>query len=225
MSLSFFGILLSPTALILEASFVFFSGPIRPLSNGMRVSESHPRKTPAFWSKLRSWTPDPKKMWKDTKSNKKVMLEMDKNFMNNLSFSLIFFVGFWMSLEEFFVCGLVAKVLQTGTTSGHFCSYITPKLESWKLVFRLDETLLFRILRSWVGTSWATFSNIFSGMDFGSWFYYSFEKLGVQQELQRLFFCDYFEIIFYVDFWWILGGTPNPTSGKGWGWFGRFWGT
>ena len=38
--------------------------PVRsaPLSNGMRVSEIHPRKTHAFWSKLGPRTPDPKKM-------------------------------------------------------------------------------------------------------------------------------------------------------------------
>ena len=38
--------------------------PVRsaPLSNGMRVSENHPRKTHAFWSKLGSRTPDPRKM-------------------------------------------------------------------------------------------------------------------------------------------------------------------
>ena len=126
----------------MHLSWLFRVG-FAPVSNGMRVSENHPRKTHAFWSKLGSRTPDPKKMWKDTKNTKKWMPEMDPMFNKNLSFSLCFFVGFRISLEGCFFCCLVAKVLQTGTTSGHFCSYITPKLESWKLVFRQDQTLLF----------------------------------------------------------------------------------
>ena len=164
-------------------------------------------------------------MWKDTKNIRKWRPARDTIFNKNISCFVVFCLGFWMSLEECFFCGLVAKVLQTGTTSGHFCSYITPKLESWKLLFRRGQTLLFRVSRGWVGTSWATFSNIFSGMDFGSWIYDFFEKLGVQQERQRRLFGDYFEVIFYVDFLWILGGTPNPKSGKGGRWFGWFWST
>ena len=40
------------------------------------------------------------------------------------------------------------------------------------------DIAFFQVLRGWVGTSWATFSNIFSGMDFGSWFYDSFRTWG-----------------------------------------------
>ena len=38
-------------------------------------------------------------------------------------------------------------------------------------------------------------------------------------------FGGHFRYKFYVDFWWISGGTPNSTSGKGGGWFTQFWGT
>ena len=64
------------------------------------------------------------------------MPEMDPIFNKNMSVSLCFFCWFFdESRGVFFFCGLVAKVLQTETTSGHFCSYITPKLESWTLCF------------------------------------------------------------------------------------------
>ena len=90
---------------------------------------------------------------------------MDPIF-NNLTFSLCFVLCFLDESREVFFCGLVGKVPQTGATSGDFCSYITAKLESCKLVFRLHQTLLFRVLRGWVGTCWAIFANIFPGMGF-----------------------------------------------------------
>ena len=56
---------------------------------------------------------------------------MDPIFNKNLKVvRCVFFVGFWMSLEECSFCGLVAKVPQIETTSGYFCSYITVKMES-----------------------------------------------------------------------------------------------
>ena len=59
------------------------------------------------------------------------MPEINTIFIKSLDFSLSF-LGGWVLDESrgVFFFGLVAKVLQTGTTSGHFCSYITPKLES-----------------------------------------------------------------------------------------------
>ena len=61
---------MSPTGVIFDASFVFFSGRLAPLSNGMRVSENHRRKTYVFWSKLGSRTPDPRKCEKIQKTLK-----------------------------------------------------------------------------------------------------------------------------------------------------------
>ena len=37
-------------------------------------------------------------------------------------------------------------------------------------------------------------------------------------------FGGHFRYKFYVDFWWIFKGTPNPESGKGGWWLGGFWG-
>ena len=121
--------------------------------------------------------PDPNKVRGDRKTPKNDT-EKDRIFKRILNYSLcFFFVGFWRSAGKSFFCGLV---VQTEATSGHFSSYVAAKLGSWKLVFRPHQTLLFRVLRGWVGTSWATISNIFSGMDFESWFYYLFDKLRVQ---------------------------------------------
>ena len=66
--------------------------------------------------------------------------------------------------REVFFCALVAEMSQMGATWGHFSSHVAAKLESWKLGSRIHQTLLFRVLRDWARTSWATFSNIFSGM-------------------------------------------------------------
>ena len=73
----------------------FFRVRFAPLSNGMRASENHPRKTHVFWSKLGSRTPNPKKMWKDTKSTRKWWPERNPVFNKNLRFSLCFFCWFW----------------------------------------------------------------------------------------------------------------------------------
>ena len=54
---------------------------------------------------------------------------MDPIFNKNMSCCVFFFVGFWMSLEECLFCGLVAKVLQTGTTSDTFAAILH---QSWK---------------------------------------------------------------------------------------------
>ena len=95
------------------------------------------------------------------------MLEMTY-FFAILLFRFVFWLLFWRSAWKSFFCGLVAEVFQIEATSGHFSSYVAAKLGSWKLVFRPHQTLLFRVLRGWVGTSWTTLTNIFTGMAFES---------------------------------------------------------
>ena len=107
----------------------------------------------------------------------------------------------------------MAEVFQMEATSGHFPTHVAAKLESWKLVFRVHQTLLFRVLRGWVRTSWATFSNIFSGMGFESWFYNFLENLR-ELVVPKTTFGEYFRVIVHIDFWWISGGTPNPKAGQ-----------
>ena len=124
----------------------------------------------------------------------------------------VFFVGFWRSLGEIFFCGLVAKVSQIRTTSGHFCSYIAAKLESWKFAISKHYFLEF----------WGAGSEHL-GQLFPTFFRSGFwvmtlrfsQEVGGPTGAPKTIFCDYFEVIFYVDFLWILGVTPNPTAGKG----------
>ena len=91
-------------------------------------------------------------------------------------FAMCFFVDFRRSLGKCCFRVLVAEVSQMGRFSNHGAA----KLGSWKLVFRLHHTLLFKVLRGWNRTSRTTFSNIFSGMGFEIVLYYFFEKLRVQ---------------------------------------------
>ena len=55
---------------------------------------------------------------------------MEPIFNTNLTCSLCFFCWFFDESRGVFFCGLVAKVFQTGITSGHLRSYITAKTES-----------------------------------------------------------------------------------------------
>ena len=56
-------------------------------------------------------------------------------------------------------------------TWGHFSSYVAATLESWKLRFRLHQTLLFRVLRGWVKTFRPTFFKFFSEKGLETLFY------------------------------------------------------
>ena len=76
-----------------------------------------------------------------------------------------------------------------GKTWRHFSSYVAAKLESWKLGFRVHQTLLFQVLRGWFRTSCASFSNIFSGMGFETWFYHFLRNWGSSRSSKD-------------DFWW-----------------------
>ena len=110
-----------------------------------------------------------------------------------------------MSLEECFFCGLVAKMLQTGTTSGHFCSYITPKLESWKLVSPR------RFLEFWEAGSehlGQLFPTSFLGWILSRDFVI-FQQIEGPAVGPKTTFCEHFGVIFYVDFWWISWGTKK----------------
>ena len=66
---------------------------------------------------------------------------------------------------------LVAEVSKTGGTWRHFPRHVAAKPGSGKLWFRVNQTLLFRVLRGWVRTCWATFFKIFSKMALETLFY------------------------------------------------------
>ena len=103
---------------------------------------------------------------KKNRKTVKVGIPKGDNFHKNcLCFAIVFSLIFGGVLRSVFFT-LVAEVSQMGATWGHFSSHVAAKLESWKLGFRVHQTLLFRVSRGWVRTSWATFSNIFSGMGF-----------------------------------------------------------
>ena len=134
-----------------------------------------------IWASLRWWreartrrTCNKIEKHKNIEARKDIFLE--KSIICSTCAFLLFLGGVSGSV----FCGLVAKVFRIEATSGYFSSYVAAKLGSWKLVFRPHQTLLFRVLRGWVGTCWATFANIFSRMNFESWFHYSFEALRVQ---------------------------------------------
>ena len=125
-----------------------------------------------IWASLQWWREAQiRRKCEKIEKHSKMKAKKGQHFSNNSIFHCVFFCEF---LEE------VAAVFKIEATSGYFSSYVAAKLGSWKLVFRQNQTLLFRVVKGWVGTSWATFSNIFSGTDVESWFYYVFEKLSVQ---------------------------------------------
>ena len=134
-----------------------------------------------IWASLRWWR-EAQIRTKCKKIEKHLKMDPKKDtiFIRIRSFSWCFFRWFLEESWEVFFCALVAEMSQMGATWGHFSSYVAAKLESWKLVFRVHQTLLFRVLRGWVRTSGATFSTIFSRMGFESLFYDFFEKLRVQ---------------------------------------------
>ena len=134
-----------------------------------------------IWASLRWWREARiRRKCEKIETHKQMNATNHYIFCKNLNCSLCFFVGFWKSLGECFFLRFGGQSVPNRDYE-HVCSYITAKLESWKLVFRLHQTLLFRVLRGWVGTSWVTFSNIFSGMGLESLSHYIFfEKVRVQ---------------------------------------------
>ena len=113
--------------------------------------------------------PGPNKVEKERKPYK-TETKKDTTFIRILSFSQCAFRWFLEESWEVFFCALVAEVSEMGATWGHFTSHVAAKLESWKLGFRVHQTLLFQVLRGWLRRCWATFFKIFSEMGLEMWF-------------------------------------------------------
>ena len=92
-------------------------------------------------------------------------------FVRFLCFCNIFVHWFLEQSWEVFFNALMAKVSRMEATWGHFSRHVAAKLESWKLWFRVHQTLLFRALREWIRTGWATFFKIFSKRALETLFY------------------------------------------------------
>ena len=137
-----------------------------------------------WWREARVWT----KCKKEEKQSKKES-QNETLLIRNLCFFQLLFCWFLEQSWEVFFSALVAEVSQMRATWGHFSSHVAAKLESWKVGFRVHQTLLFRVSRGWVRTSWATFSNIFSGMGFETWFYDFLRNWGSSRSSKD-------------DFWW-----------------------
>ncbi len=115
-----------------------------------------------WWREARVWT----KCKKEEKQSKKES-QNDTLLIRNLCFFQLFFYWFFGQSWEVFFSALVAEVSQMRATWGHFSSHVAATLESWKLWFRLHQTLLFRVLRGWVKTFWPNFFQVFFWEGFG----------------------------------------------------------
>ena len=109
------------------------------------------------------WTNKQKQSKKDTKK--------ETIFIRILHLLQCFFDCFLQASSEVFFSALVAEVSKMGGTWRHFSRHVAAKLESWKLWFRVHQTLLFRALREWIRTRWATFFKIFSKRALETLFY------------------------------------------------------
>ena len=147
-----------------------------------------------IWASLRWWREAQiRTKCKKVEKHSKMESKKDTILIRIRSFSWCFFRWFLEESWEVFFCALVAEMFQMEATWGHFSSYVAAKLESWKLVFRVHQTLLFQVLRGWVRTSCATFSNIFSGMGFETWFYDFLRNWGASRSSKD-------------DIWWTFQG-------------------
>ena len=100
---------------------------------------------------------------RDNNSQKRVKKRVQLSYEFYV-FCNICFSDFWSSSWEVFFSALMAKVSRKRTTWGHFSRHVAAKLESSELGFRVHQTLLFRDLRRWIRTCWATCFKIFSKM-------------------------------------------------------------
>ena len=119
-----------------------------------------------WWREARVWT----KCKKEEKQSKKES-QNETLLIRNLCFFQLLFYWFLEQSWEVFFSALVAEVSQMRATWGHFSSHVAATLESWKLWFRLHQTLLFRVLRGWVKTFWPTFFKFFSEKGLETLFY------------------------------------------------------
>ena len=124
------------------------------------------------------WGPGPNKVKKNTKIIKKGDQKGYHFHKISLFVAMLFCCCFLEEISEVFFSALVAEVSKMGGTWRHFPRHVAAKLESWKLWFRLHQTLLFRVLRGWVRTCWATFFKIFSKMALETLFYDFLRNLG-----------------------------------------------
>ena len=104
------------------------------------------------------------------KKNSQKESQNESLLVRNLCFLQLLFYWFLEQSWEVFFSALVAEVSQMRATWGHFSSHVAAKLASWKLWFRVNQTLLFTVFRGCVKTFWPTFCKIFSEMGLETWF-------------------------------------------------------
>ena len=172
-----------------------------------------------WWREARVWT----KCNKEEKQSKKES-QNETLLIRNLCFFQLLFYWFLEQSWEVFFSALVAEVSQMRATWGHFSSHVAATLESWKLWFRLHQTLLFRVLRGWVKTFWPTFFKFFSEKGLEALFFTIFWEFEGPAVAPKTTFGEHFRYTFCVDFLCILKGKPNLKPGKGRRRLGGSWG-